>query len=250
MALEELPIFMAAMRRIESGAFGGNYGIAKAGSLGAYQISAPNWNKWATEAGLDGAAWQSTAAQDTVAVFKMRQFYDRYGDWRLVQVAWLFGTDAADAAAGGLADNPDTKALIEAMHQAQADGWGQQGEGDKVLSVDTDLEPYVVPGTEPVPEAEPGSAVAAAPVEQGPIAVGRERALSDATADSTTNPFTARQLEGSDMHKNMSAILQGLSNSIRNAANTPGEAEVPLETEEVVEETPPAELGIDRLRGS
>ena len=238
MALDELPVFMAAMRRIESGAFGGNYGITKTGSLGAYQISAPNWNKWAAEAGVDGADWRSQAAQDTVAVFKMRQFYDRYGDWRLVQVAWLYGTDSADVAAGGLADNPDTKALVESMHQAQEDGWaGIADSGDRRLSVDDDLEPYVVPGTEEVVPPEPGSVEAtAAPTDPGPIAVGRDRQLSDAAADSTTNPFTARQLEGSDMHTNMSGILQGLSNAVRKAANTPGEAEVPLETEEVVEE--------------
>ncbi|NIS14592.1 MAG: hypothetical protein GWN97_22475, partial [Thermoplasmata archaeon] len=101
MALNLLPLFMAAIRRRESGSYLGNYSArnGRTGAYGAYQIMPGNWAPWAAQAGIPGADRRSKAAQDYVAEYKMRQYYARYGDWGLVAIAWYAGPSRADRAA-------------------------------------------------------------------------------------------------------------------------------------------------------
>lgn len=119
MALAQLEDFMGAIRRLESG---GNY-LAQGPvqpngnrALGAYQIMQSNWSAWANEAGIPGADWRDPAAQDRIARYKMRQYYQRFQSWELVAVAWFAGPGRAAtamkegslASVGGLKDSLGT----------------------------------------------------------------------------------------------------------------------------------------------
>lgn len=96
MPLNQLDVFMAAMRRLESGSFEGNYRAQNvSGARGAYQIMTGNWASWASQAGVPGADWRDPAAQDAVARYKMTEYYRRFNDWNLVAIAWFAGPGAA-----------------------------------------------------------------------------------------------------------------------------------------------------------
>lgn len=104
MPANQLDTFMAAIRRLESGSYEGNYGAIgpHTGRLGrargAYQIMEANWAGWAREAGLAGADWRNPQAQDAVARFKFLQYYQKYQDWGLVAIAWFAGPGRANEA--------------------------------------------------------------------------------------------------------------------------------------------------------
>ena len=109
MALDQLPQFMASIRRLESGSFDGNYQAvgptvrtgqyAGDNAYGAYQIMQRNWDSWAAEAGYAGADIRDPAAQDAVARYKFEQLYNKYGSWDLVAIAWFAGESRAQKAA-------------------------------------------------------------------------------------------------------------------------------------------------------
>lgn len=82
--------FMDAIGDIESG---GDYETSANayGAKGKYQILEENWPSWCVEAGLPPNAQWSPENQDTVAKFKMEQYYAMYGNWRDVAVAWNAG---------------------------------------------------------------------------------------------------------------------------------------------------------------
>lgn len=88
--------FMAALSGQESG---GNYQArnARTGAYGRFQIMPGNWNAWAREAGLAAGAQQTPANQERVARFKLGQYYEKFGSWDAVAVAWYAGPGAAQA---------------------------------------------------------------------------------------------------------------------------------------------------------
>lgn len=102
---QQLRSFMEALGQAESGGWedqyaaigedrGSRYGIAR----GKYQIMSEIWPHWAREAGYADANWRDPKAQEAVAAFKMNQYYERYGSWALVAVAWFAGEQAAKTA--------------------------------------------------------------------------------------------------------------------------------------------------------
>ena len=105
MAYDQIENFMAAIRRVESGSYDGDYGAmgsytGPAGrALGAYQIMEGNWAAWSTEAGMPGANWRDPYAQDAVARYKMGQYYNMFGSWELAGIAWFAGPGTAATAA-------------------------------------------------------------------------------------------------------------------------------------------------------
>lgn len=102
--MDELDLFMAAIRMTESGSFDGNYTAegpptGRMGrARGAYQIMDANIPNWLKEAGLAGADFRDPAVQDAVARYKFLQYYRRYNDWGLVAIAWFAGPGRADQA--------------------------------------------------------------------------------------------------------------------------------------------------------
>ncbi len=104
-SINDLDRFMAAIRRRESGSFEGNYtalgpytGPRYGRARGAYQIMETIWPGWAASCGIPGADWRSQEAQDHVARCKMTQYFNRYGRWDLVSIAWFAGPGRADRA--------------------------------------------------------------------------------------------------------------------------------------------------------
>ena len=64
-------------------------------ALGGYGILDINFPIWAKQAGLEGADWQDTDAQDKVARYKVQEYFNRFGSWDLVSVAWFAGPEKA-----------------------------------------------------------------------------------------------------------------------------------------------------------
>ncbi len=98
MPLNELEIFLGALRKVESGGYTGThaYSNPRTGQVGAYAVSIPNWQLWAWQAGVPNADWRDPAAQDFIARHKARELYERYGSWDAVAVAWFAGPEHAD----------------------------------------------------------------------------------------------------------------------------------------------------------
>ena len=67
----------------------------KVQALGAYGILDINWGKWSKEAGLAGADWHDPIAQDRVAKYKVQQYFNKFGSWDAVSVAWFAGSETA-----------------------------------------------------------------------------------------------------------------------------------------------------------
>lgn len=106
---QELISFMESIKQQENA--GGNYllehrptktttenGVVTVQALGAYGILNINWDWWAKQAGYEGADWRTPEMQDIVAANKMTEYYNKYGSWDLVAVAWYGGPGAANTA--------------------------------------------------------------------------------------------------------------------------------------------------------
>lgn len=92
-ATGDLAAYMRAASGEESG---GNPSAtnARTGASGTFQIIPSNWPSWAKEAGVDPGD-HSAAAQEKVAGHKMQEYYDQFGSWGAVAVAWYAGPEAA-----------------------------------------------------------------------------------------------------------------------------------------------------------
>jgi len=106
---QELFAFMDAIRKQENA--GGDYlkehrptitqtsnGTQQVQALGAYGILDINWDVWSKEAGYAGADWRIPVIQDIVAANKLQQYYNDFGSWELVAIAWYGGPGKAKIA--------------------------------------------------------------------------------------------------------------------------------------------------------
>lgn len=120
--------FAAAIRRAETGSFAGRYdavrGRVREGArlVGAYGFASDEWDRLAEETGYPGAQWRSQAAQDAVAKRTFDALYSKYGDWRLVAIAWKGGEELADkvAADPSLLSHEGLKPVADYMAQVMA----------------------------------------------------------------------------------------------------------------------------------
>ena len=237
MALNELDIFAAAIRRSESGSFAGSYSLTKPGTtggqtLGAYQISTVNWPEWAQRAGLRNADWRNKGAQDSVAKNRMTELYNTHGDWRLVALSWFFGGDTARRVAQtgleGSGFEREITQLTQNMREAKALNFGPRN--DERLSIE---EPLVA---QPVEDEGltfgPIASVARESEEPGEV---RQTALTEAQNRNQEEPSPGAEARAahntqSQMSNNMASILQGLSNAVKRGARA---GPLPEGTEEV-----------------
>ena len=71
-------------------------------AVGAYGILDINWNgtetqkSWAEQAGYKNADWHDPVAQDAVAKYKVQEYFNKYGSWDAVSVAWFSGEGNAN----------------------------------------------------------------------------------------------------------------------------------------------------------
>lgn len=128
MPINQLDTFMQAIAQQESGgnynAKGPNTGSTYGHAQGKYQIMETIWPGWAAEAGIPNADPWDPAAQEHVARHKMTQYYNRYGSWPLVAIAWFAGPGRANTAAehgidavGGISDvlGTDVRTYVDKM---------------------------------------------------------------------------------------------------------------------------------------
>lgn len=239
MALGELDVFMAAIRRRESGSFAGKYDaigrrVANGDrARGAYQIMGQYWDGWAKAAGIPGADWRSRMAQDTVARYLMTKYYEEYGDWRLVAAAWNGGRGAANKARkeGFGAISPEVQGYVKAvtgyMHDAVAEGWGgEKGarlrasglgldtQGGQTLSVDTPYSPEYDLGNPSGPQGGMGFGLdlSAPGAAQAYLAYLRSQGMTE-TEQGPQKLFPTRTQ--AQLHEMMSTIFQSLADSKR-----------------------------------
>lgn len=136
---------------------GGNYSARNSdtGAYGKFQIMPENWDSWrdeAANAGVDVGSGEMSdpAAQEAVARFKMKQYYDEYGpDGALV--AWYAGPgNAARWAAGDATDvwgrpwdseqsnGPSIKSYVDsAMNHAAESGYKDNGVRGESIGTDS-----------------------------------------------------------------------------------------------------------------
>lgn len=97
---DPLDSFMRATRMQESGdRYDWNL-TSKSGARGAYQFMPGTWKEAARLAGISPND-HSPAAQDAAAKALMSKYYNDFGDWRLVAIAWHAGPGRARAVANG-----------------------------------------------------------------------------------------------------------------------------------------------------
>lgn len=91
----EIDAFMAAISGQESGGLDDPYGAVNphSGAHGRFQIMPANWKPWATRAGLGPNAPRTPENQEIVARQIMLDYYEQFGNWRDVAVAWYSGPD-------------------------------------------------------------------------------------------------------------------------------------------------------------
>lgn len=88
--VNDVDAFLAALSGQESG---GDYGATNAGTgaHGRYQIMPGNWPEWSRRAGLPPGSPQTPQNQEIVARQIVMDYYQQFGNWRDVAVAWYSG---------------------------------------------------------------------------------------------------------------------------------------------------------------
>ena len=82
--------FMAALAGQESG--DPTAENPDSGAYGAWQIMPANWPSWSKAAGLGDNAPQTAENQRIVVAYKLKEYYDTYGDWADVAAVWYSGS--------------------------------------------------------------------------------------------------------------------------------------------------------------
>lgn len=114
----EIDSFISALIGQESGG-NSNAVNADSGAMGLGQIRPENWGPWAAEAGVDASDF-SPANQMRVIKHKIAQYYEAYGNWRDVAVAWYGGAGGVQRirAGGGWNDEdgyPSLRAYADSV---------------------------------------------------------------------------------------------------------------------------------------
>lgn len=241
----ELEIFMAAIRRLESGSFAGDYSVAKESlrhstlgiPLGAYQIMSANWGPWSREAGIAGADWRDPTAQDFVARYKFKQYYEQYGDWRLVAIAWFAGPGGANKAArDGLASLSNTSDMlgtsvpkyVELIDKYMGEYASTAGYN---YSPSAQAEPGFLPGDREAIERAGAKVPGTTPPRPSAQTVMAQRASQGAKAGSPA-ALGATPLDITDpsltMRANLRSLLIGISDAVKARTTNPLLVDNPL----------------------
>ena len=129
-------------------------------AVGAYGILDINWTgtetqkSWAKEAGLEGADWHDPKAQDTVARFKVQQYFNKYGSWDAVSVAWFAGPNKAKDLVNNGTINFD---LTDSNGQSIKDYVDEMNTkiGYEIMTMEVPMQPFTSPGTPQGPQTPP-----------------------------------------------------------------------------------------------
>lgn len=133
---DERERFINAIAGQESG---GNYDAvnARTGASGKYQIMPENWPQWAEEAGLGADAEMTPENQETVARYKLGEYYDKYGA-RGAAMAWYGGEGALDYDDDALnrkqgnGDEPSINEYADSVMQRMGDSSATDSEAEQI----------------------------------------------------------------------------------------------------------------------
>jgi hypothetical protein len=129
-------------------------------ALGAYGILDINWygtktqKSWAEQAGYAGARWDDKAAQDAVARYKVQEYFNKFGSWDAVSVAWFAGSETAkDLVETGTIDyskadvnGVDIKEYVDEMNTKI---------GEELMTMEVPMETFTLPSTVKGPPTPP-----------------------------------------------------------------------------------------------
>ena len=129
-------------------------------ALGAYGILDINWygtetqESWAEQAGYEGADINDPKAQDAVAKYKVQEFFNKFGSWDAVSVAWFAGDGTAkDLVETGTIDyskadvnGVDIKEYVDEMNTKI---------GEELMAMEVPMERFTLPSTVKGPPTPP-----------------------------------------------------------------------------------------------
>ena len=129
-------------------------------AIGAYGILDINWTgtktqkSWAEQAGYKGADWHDPAVQDAVAKFKAQQYFNKYGSWDAVSVAWFAGAGNANELVNNGTINYD---LADANGQTIKNHVDEMNTkiGEELMTMEVPMETFIKPGTVKGPPVPP-----------------------------------------------------------------------------------------------
>ena len=123
-------------------------------ALGAYGILDINWKKWAKQAGVKDADWHDPQAQDTVAKFKVQQYFNKFGSWDAVSVAWFAGPKKADRLVNNGTVNFD---LTDSNGQSIKDYVDEMNikVAEELMNMEVPMETFTMPSTVSGPPTPP-----------------------------------------------------------------------------------------------
>ena len=156
-------------------------------ALGAYGILDINWygtktqKSWAEQAGYAGARWDDKVAQDAVAKYKVQQYFNKFGSWDAVSVAWFAGPEVAKKMVNeGVIDytikdvnGQDVKTYVDEMNTKI---------GDELMTMEVPVT------TVPTPQIYPGP-------QQNPV-IDRQRNEQEVFAAQILNAMTKANAGG------------------------------------------------------
>jgi len=129
-------------------------------ALGAYGILDINWygtktqKSWTKQAGYEGANINDFEAQDAVAKYKVQEYFNRFGSWDAVSVAWFAGPEVAKKMVNeGVIDytlkdvnGQDVKTYVNEMNTKI---------GEELMTMEVPMETFTRPGTVKGPPVPP-----------------------------------------------------------------------------------------------
>jgi len=132
----------------------------KVQALGAYGILDINWygtktqKSWAEQAGYAGARWDDKVAQDAVAKYKVQEYFNKFGSWDAVSVAWFAGPQVAERMVNeGVIDytikdvnGQDVKTYVDEMNTKIS---------EELMTMEIPMEPINLPSTVVGPPTPP-----------------------------------------------------------------------------------------------
>jgi len=129
-------------------------------AVGAYGILDINWNgtktqkSWAEQAGYKGADWHDPAVQDAVARYKVQEYFNKYGSWDAVSVAWFAGAGNANELVNNGTINYD---LADANGQTIKDYVDEMNTkiGEELMTMEVPMERFTMPSTVKGPPTPP-----------------------------------------------------------------------------------------------
>ena len=129
-------------------------------AIGAYGILDINWNgtktqqSWAEQAGYKGADWHDPAVQDAVARYKVQEFFNKFGSWDAVSVAWFAGSETAkDLVETGTIDY--SKADSNGVNIKEYVSEMNDNIANELMTMEVPMETFTMPSTVAGPPTPP-----------------------------------------------------------------------------------------------